>query len=104
LNAIIQQLKADPTLKIALSTHADTRGTSAYNMELTNKRLERVKRYLYSKNVRKFQISGKAYGETKIENRCIEDVTCSESDHKKNRRVNYNFFRDIIHNSSNSKN
>jgi outer membrane protein OmpA-like peptidoglycan-associated protein len=104
LNAIVQQLKADRTLRIDLATHADSRGTSAYNIELTNKRLERVKRYLYSKNVRKFQILGKAYGETKIENRCIEGVTCSAADHKKNRRVNYNFFRDTIHNSSNIKN
>jgi outer membrane protein OmpA-like peptidoglycan-associated protein len=104
LNAIVQQLKADRTLRIDLTTHTDSRGTNAYNRAIAKRRLERVKSYLYSKNVRKFQISGKAYGETKIENRCIEDVTCSESDHKKNRRVNYNFFRDIIHNSSNSKN
>ena len=87
-----------------MSTHTDSRGTNAYNRAIAKRRLERVKRYLYSKNVRKNQISGKAYGETKIENRCIEDVTCSASDHKKNRRVNYNFFRDTIHNSSNSKN
>jgi outer membrane protein OmpA-like peptidoglycan-associated protein len=104
LNAIVQQLKADPTLKIALSTHADTRGTSAYNIELTNKRLESVKNYLYSKNVRKFQVSGKAYGEIKTVNKCMNDITCNESDHKKNRRVNYIFFRDTINDSTNSKN
>jgi outer membrane protein OmpA-like peptidoglycan-associated protein len=92
LNAIVQQLKADRTLKIALSTHTDSRGTNVYNMWLTKRRLERVKNYLYSKNVRKFQILGKAYGETKIVNRCIEGVSCSESDHQKNRRVNYSFF------------
>jgi hypothetical protein len=83
LNAIVQQLKADRTLRIDLTTHTDSRGTNAYNRAIAKRRLERVKSYLYSKNVRKFQISGKAYGETKIENRCIEDVTCSESDHKK---------------------
>jgi outer membrane protein OmpA-like peptidoglycan-associated protein len=104
LNAIVQQLKADRTLRIDLATHADSRGTNAYNRAITKRRLERVKRYLYSKNVRKFQISGKAYGETKIVNKCLEGVTCSASDHKKNRRVNYNFFRDTIHNSSSSKN
>ena len=104
LNAIVQQLKADRTLRIDLSTHADSRGTNAYNRAIAKRRLERVKRYLYSKNVRKFQILGKAYGETKIVNKCIEGVTCSAADHKKNRRVNYNFFRDTIHNSSNIKN
>ena len=104
LNAIVQQLKADRTLKIALSTHTDSRGTKEYNMWLTKRRLERVKRYLYSKNVRKFQILGKASGETKIVNRCMNGIICNASDHKKNRRVNYNFFRDTINNSSNSKN
>ena len=87
-----------------MSTHADSRGTKEYNMWLTKRRLERVKRYLYSKNVRKFQISGKASGETKITNKCMNGITCNASDHKKNRRVNYNFFRDTINNSSNSKN
>jgi outer membrane protein OmpA-like peptidoglycan-associated protein len=87
-----------------LSTHTDSRGTNAYNMYIAKRRLERVKSYLYSKNVRKFQILGKAYGETKIVNKCIEGVTCSEADHKKNRRVNYSFFRDTINNSSNIKN
>ena len=104
LNAIVQQLKADRTLKIALSTHADSRGTNAYNRAIAKRRLERAKRYLYSKNVRKFQISGKAYGETKIVNKCIEGVTCSEADHQKNRRVNYSFFRDTIHNNTKIKN
>jgi outer membrane protein OmpA-like peptidoglycan-associated protein len=104
LNAIVQQLKADRTLRIDLTTHTDSRGTNAYNRAIAKRRLERVKSYLYSKNVRKFQISGKAYGETKIVNSCIEGITCSESDHKKNRRVNYNFFRDTINISKNMKN
>jgi outer membrane protein OmpA-like peptidoglycan-associated protein len=104
LNDIVKQLKADRTLKIDLSTHADSRGTNAYNMWLTKRRLERVKSYLYSKNVRKFQISGKASGETKIANKCIEGIICNEYDHKKNRKVNYNFYRDSINNSTNIKN
>jgi outer membrane protein OmpA-like peptidoglycan-associated protein len=79
-----------------LSTHTDSRETNAYNRYIVKRRLERVKNYLYSKNVRKFQILGKAYGETKIENRCIEGVTCSAFDHEKKRRVNYNFFKDTI--------
>lgn len=103
-NAIVQQLKADRTLRIDLAAHADSRGANAYNMFMAKRRLERVKRYLYSKNVRKNQISGKAYGETKIVNKCTDGVTCSEANHQKNRRVNYNFFRDTIHNSSNIKN
>jgi outer membrane protein OmpA-like peptidoglycan-associated protein len=104
LDAIASKLKADRTLRIDLATHADSRGTNAYNRVITKRRLERVKSYLYSKNVRKFQISGKAFGETKIVNKCIEGVTCNASDHKKNRRVNYNFFRDTINNSVKIKN
>ena len=87
-----------------MSTHTDSRRTNGYNRAIAKRRLERIKSCLYSKNVRKFQILGKASGETKIENRGIEGVTCSASDHKKKRRVNYNFFRDTINNSKNSKN
>lgn len=91
LNDIVQQLKEDSTLIIDLSTYADIRGTSEYNMRLTDRRLEQVKSYLYSKNASKLQILGKAYGETKIVNKCIEGIICNEFDHRKNRRVNYNF-------------
>jgi hypothetical protein len=73
-------------------------------MWLTKKRLENIKSYLFSKNISKNQISGMAYDEDKVTINCSSDIACNEADHKQNRRVNYNLFRDTIHNSSNSKN
>ena len=89
MNTIAEQLNADRTLRVDFSTHADIRGTSDYNMRLTKRRLESIQSYLYSKNVNKNQISGKAYGENQITIKCGISNTCSESDHKKNRRVVY---------------
>jgi len=104
LKTIAEQLNADRTLRVDFSTHADSRGTSDYNMWLTKKRLENIKSYLFSKNISKNQISGMAYDEDKVTINCSSDIACNEADHKQNRRVNYNLFRDTIHNSSNSKN
>lgn len=87
-----------------MGAYADSRGTKEYNMWLIKRRLEKVKSYLYSKNVNKFQISGKAYGELKIVNKCMNNTICSESDHKMNRRVHYNFVRETINNSKKIKN
>ena len=87
-----------------MSAHADTRGTNAFNSSIAKRKLKMMKSYLYSKNVRKNQISGEAYGEIKTVNKCMNDIPCNESDHKKNRRVNYIFFRDTINDSSNIKN
>ena len=63
---------------------------------MVKRRLERVKNYLYSKNVRKFQILGKAYGKTKIENRCIEGVTCSAFDYKKREELITTFLKTLF--------
>lgn len=92
LNEISKQLKSNSTLRIEISTHSDSRGTNTYNMYLSKKRLERIKNYLYSKNIEKQQIRGTAYGEEKNIINCID---CSESDHKENRKVLFRFFKAI---------
>lgn len=89
LDQLIPQLKANRSLRIIIEVHADSRGSSNYNLKLTALRLKRIKQYLHSKGVWLHQMLGIAFGETKLLNDCVDGKNCSEKKHKENRRVMY---------------
>lgn len=74
-------------VKIELSSHTDARGSDAYNMKLSQARAQSCVDYLISKGVKKSQMIAKGYGETKLINRCKNNVTCPEELHQENRRT-----------------
>ena len=74
-------------VKIELSSHTDARGSDAYNMKLSQARAQSCVDYLISKGVKKSSIVAKGYGETKLLNRCKNNVTCPEELHQENRRT-----------------
>jgi len=74
-------------LKIELSAHTDARGSDAYNLKLSQARAQSCVDYLISKGVRKSNITAKGYGETKLINKCKNNVTCPEEMHQENRRT-----------------
>jgi len=57
-----QYLHYRPEAHLMLQAHADRRGTSAYNMELTERRAQRVKRYLVEAGISEAQLETKAFG------------------------------------------
>ncbi|QOI98105.1 MAG: OmpA family protein [Flammeovirgaceae bacterium] len=65
LNLVVEFLKANPQVEIELSGHTDNRGSYRALMELSQKRVNRVKSYLVSKGIDPKRISGKGYGGTK---------------------------------------
>ena len=74
-------------VKIELSSHTDARGSDAYNLKLSQARAQSCVDYLISKGVKKNQMIAKGYGETKLINRCKNNVTCPEELHQENRRT-----------------
>jgi outer membrane protein OmpA-like peptidoglycan-associated protein len=74
-------------VKIELSSHTDARGSDAYNLKLSQARAQSCVDYLISKGVKKNQMIAKGYGETKLINRCKNNVTCPEEMHQENRRT-----------------
>jgi outer membrane protein OmpA-like peptidoglycan-associated protein len=74
-------------VKIELSSHTDARGSDAYNLKLSQARAQSCVDYLISKGVKKTQIIAKGYGETKLINRCKNNVECPEDLHQENRRT-----------------
>ena len=87
LNKVVAFLKENPNVKIELSSHTDSRGLAEFNMNLSKKRNQSCIAYLVSKGVKKDRVIGKWYGESKLLNKCADNVKCSEEEHWKNRRT-----------------
>lgn len=89
LMVIAKTLKVDTSVMVVFSMHTDSRGTKAYNMWLSQKRLESIQNFYTKRGISKDQISGNAYGETVLINKCTNCVNCKEKEHIINRRVVY---------------
>jgi len=87
LKSLANILKQYPDLTIELTSHTDTRGTVAYNMELSERRSESSKSYLVLRGIDASRIVTKAAGESYPRNHCTDGVPCSEEEHQYNRRT-----------------
>lgn len=87
LNRLVQFLKDNPEIRVELSSHTDSRGTHAYNEQLSQRRADAAKSYIVSQGISASRIVSVGYGERKLLNRCADGVKCSEAEHQLNRRT-----------------
>ena len=87
LNKIVKYMKEHPELKVELSSHTDSRGTTKYNNKLSNSRSKSCVNYIISKGIPSNMITAKGYGETMLVNKCKDGVYCSIAEHQANRRT-----------------
>lgn len=87
LNKLVDVLQENPSLKIELSSHSDSRGAAAYNLKLSERRAQSAVDYIVSRGIAKDRLVSKGYGATKLINRCAKGVKCSEEEHQANRRT-----------------
>jgi peptidoglycan-associated lipoprotein len=89
LDKLVTIMKDNPGITIELSSHTDARAADKYNMNLSQRRAESAVKYIISQGVAKERITAKGYGETKLINRCKNDVKCTEEEHQQNRRTEF---------------
>jgi len=65
LDRLIKLLTENPTIKIELGSHTDSKGSDDYNMKLSDSRSQSVVSYLISKGIPSDRLTAKGYGETK---------------------------------------
>ncbi|WP_295652455.1 OmpA family protein [uncultured Mucilaginibacter sp.] len=80
-------LRDNPTLKIELSSHTDSRASHNYNMALSQRRAASAVAYLVSKGIDRSRMTAKGYGDTQLLNKCAKGVPCTEAEHQLNRRT-----------------
>lgn len=87
LDKLVALMKENPSLKIELSSHTDSRGSDYYNMLLSQARAVSAVAYIKRRGIAADRMIAKGYGETHLLNGCANGVPCSEEDHQQNRRT-----------------
>lgn len=87
LDKVVALLKDNPTLKIELGSHTDSRGTDKYNQKLSEKRAKTCSDYLIKSGIDKSRVTSVGYGESQLVNECKDGVKCSDARHQENRRT-----------------
>ncbi|MEJ5995976.1 OmpA family protein [Pedobacter sp. Du54] len=89
LDRLVLFLTDNPSVKIEIDSHTDSRGSASSNLSLSKKRAQEVVNYLKRKNISETRLVAKGYGETKLINDCKDGVKCSEAQHEQNRRTEF---------------
>lgn len=88
LKKVILVLEDNPNLTIELGSHTDSRGKTAFNKNLSEKRAQAsVDFILKNGNVDRDRVISKGYGEEELLNKCADGVQCTEAEHSINRRT-----------------
>lgn len=86
---LLKLMREKPNLRIEIMSHTDSRGNDDYNMTLSQQRAQSVVNHLVSKGINRNRLVAKGYGETRLKNRCANNVECSEAEHQVNRRTEF---------------
>ncbi|MDD3803976.1 MAG: OmpA family protein [bacterium] len=79
-------MKENPSIKVEIGGHTDSRGSSSYNRKLSQSRAESVRNYLISKHsIDSKRIIAKGYGEDVL----LISPEKNEADYQTNRRVEF---------------
>jgi len=92
LDKLINLMKENPSWRVDMSFHTDSRSDDNYNMKLSQRRAASTLAYFLSKGIDKKRLTAKGYGETRLINRCANGVHCSEAEHQANRRTEFVIF------------
>ncbi len=63
LTEVAQAMKDNPTIKVDVEGHTDSQGNDAFNLKLSQRRAESVKKFLVGKGVAQDRMNPKGYGE-----------------------------------------
>ena len=89
LEKILDVMVENPTIKINIKSHTDSRASFEYNDQLSERRAKSTLEWLVKNGIDTGRLTSKGYGERKLVNKCSDDVSCSEDEHQANRRSEF---------------
>lgn len=89
LEKILDVLKQNPTMKLDIISHTDSRQTFKYNKILSSKRAKATMSWLVKNGIDAIRLISKGYGETQLVNKCADGMKCTEEEHHQNRRSEF---------------
>ncbi len=87
LDKLARYMKDHQVSRVELSSHTDSRGSIPYNKDLSARRAKSAVDYIISKGIGRERIIAQGYGESRLLNRCLDGINCSEEEHRINRRT-----------------
>lgn len=85
LDKLVKILADNPSIRIELSSHTDSRSSDAYNQDLSQRRAQSAVDYIVSKGIAADRLVAKGYGESQL---IIKDAQ-TEEEHQVNRRSEF---------------
>ena len=65
LDDVVMIFEKNPSMKVEIQGHCDNRGAAAYNMDLSLRRANSIKKYLISKGISESRLTAKGFGFTR---------------------------------------
>lgn len=85
LDTVVKAFVGQPSLRVEIGGHTDSKGSDAYNQKLSQGRADSVRSYLISQGARPDQLTAVGYGESRM----LINPETSEDDCELNRRVEF---------------
>ena len=92
LDKIIEVMVVHPEVHLQMTFHSDSRGTDAFNLDLSKARAEEVIQYLERAGIKRTRIFSRFVGESQPLNDCGDLSDCDELLHQINRTAEFKFF------------
>ncbi len=89
LAKLLDVLNQNPSMKINIRSHTDSRASHAYNAKLSDRRAKSTKDWLIKNGVAADRLTSEGLGETELVNKCADNVKCTEEEHQLNRRSEF---------------
>ncbi|MFK8104252.1 MAG: OmpA family protein [Saprospiraceae bacterium] len=89
LEVIFELMNKYPDMIIELSSHTDSQGGDPYNLRLSQRRANSAKQWLVERGIIDSRVNAVGYGETRLRNKCLNGVKCSDDEHRFNRRTEF---------------
>lgn len=86
LNNVATFMQNNVDLVVEIAVHCDSRGDRLYNQQLSELRARSLADYLIGKGIGSNRLIVRGYGESQPLNHCIDNVPCSDAEHRQNRR------------------
>ncbi|MES2477785.1 MAG: OmpA family protein [Bacteroidota bacterium] len=93
LNRLLELMQQNKGLNIQINSHTDCRGSDTYNAKLSQARAASVVKYLNQSGIEIERMQSKGFGEFAPIDECSDCKQCSEEQHQKNRRTEFQILK-----------
>ena len=89
LAKLLDVLNQNPSMKINIRSHTDSRASFSYNDKLSKRRAKSTKDWLIKNGITSNRLTSEGLGENELVNNCADGVKCTEAEHQLNRRSEF---------------